>query len=81
MFVLFFFFNVFCKGSNEEIFCLLPPPPAMYLNMKQIVSDTMKRIIPKLVLLLAEDSARWKEGGSGVAWGKEVEEGRTENGL
>lgn len=53
----------------------------MYLNMKQIVSDTMKRIIPKLVLLLAEDSARWKEGGSGVAWGKEVEEGRTENGL
>lgn len=44
----------------------------MYLNIKQIVSDTMKRIIQKLVLQLAEDSGRWKEGGregSGLADG------------
>lgn len=69
------------KGLMRKYFASSPRPPAMYLNMKQIVSDTMKRIIQKLVLLLAEDSGRWKEGGSGVAWGKEVEEGRTKNGL
>lgn len=43
----------------------------MYLNIKRIVSDTMKRIIQKLVLLLAvisEDSGRWKEEGREMAW-------------
>jgi len=37
--------------------------------MKQIVSDTMKRIIQKLVLLPADDSGRWKEGGRGAGSG------------
>lgn len=35
---------------------MLPFLPAVYLNIKQTVSDTVKRIIQKLVLLLAEVS-------------------------
>lgn len=36
--------------------------PFVYLNIKQTVSDTVKRIIQKLVLLLAEVSGDGKEG-------------------
>lgn len=59
---LYCIFLCLLKESKVKICCLFFLIPFVYLNIKQTVSDTVKRIIQKLVLLLAEVSGDGKEG-------------------